>query len=204
MYNAYIGKDPEGTFFYNSVTPLVPSTTDNTTHYRISRIINPSDNKPCSWIQFYHESVSKCYAEFLAYDLDETVQGSGLDGWSSIGDWKPLQLGSATAEVLKYDDSSKMTITCPSVSAKATIQDASNYLDGVEVKVGGNLFFKKLSDLADGKFASWNNDRIVFYKDDWVGTDFVGYFIPYEGLPSSLGISANNTKIFEKVSWGSS
>ena len=41
--------------------------------------------------------------------------------------------------------------------------------------VDGNLYFKKLSDLSSGVYANYNDDRIVFYKDDWTGTDFVAY-----------------------------
>ena len=41
----------------------------------------------------------------------------------------------------------------------------------------GTLFFKKLADLTStkAKFASYNNDRIIFYEDDYTGKDFVAY-----------------------------
>ena len=39
------------------------------------------------------------------------------------------------------------------------------------------MFFKKLADVTStkAKFASYNNDRIVFYENDYTGRDFVAY-----------------------------
>ena len=39
------------------------------------------------------------------------------------------------------------------------------------------MYFKKLGDLNNtkGKFASYNDDRIVFYEDNNTGKDFVAY-----------------------------
>ncbi len=51
--------------------------------------------------------------------------------------------------------------------------------------VKGTLFFKKISDLSKGKYASYNNDRIVFYENDYTGKDFVAYVcfsLPYPSL----------------------
>lgn len=41
----------------------------------------------------------------------------------------------------------------------------------------GTLYFKKVADLnsTKGKYASYNNDRIVFYENDYTGKDFVAY-----------------------------
>ena len=43
--------------------------------------------------------------------------------------------------------------------------------------VKGTLHFKKLSDVNsnDGQYASYNDDRIVFYRSDTFGTTFVAY-----------------------------
>jgi hypothetical protein len=49
--------------------------------------------------------------------------------------------------------------------------------------VKGNLSFKRLNrnsqfdtgTLDNGKFASWNNDRVVFYFDDLNSKDFTAY-----------------------------
>jgi len=64
-------------------------------------------------------------------------------------------------------------------------------------------FFKKLADLTStkAKYASYNNDRIVFYENDYTGKDFVGYFIPFEGTTNTLGIAAANTVIISDVAW---
>jgi len=34
-------------------------------------------------------------------------------------------------------------------------------------EVNGNFFFKDINTINDGKFASYNDDRIVFYADNW-------------------------------------
>jgi hypothetical protein len=41
--------------------------------------------------------------------------------------------------------------------------------------VKGNLYFKDIAKLGDGIYASWNDDRVVFYHNDWVGTDSTAY-----------------------------
>lgn len=64
---------------------------------------------------------------------DETVRATGLDGYSSKGDWTPLSLGSATATILKYDDRTVMNLTAESIDMKATVKDTSGFLSKVEV-----------------------------------------------------------------------
>ncbi|KAF8262619.1 hypothetical protein EI94DRAFT_1743130 [Lactarius quietus] len=78
-----------------------------------------------------------------------------------------------------------------------------NYPGHFDVDVKGNLFFKKLVDLnsTKAKFASYNDDRIVWYEDDYTGRDFVAYFIPYEGTTKTLGVTAANTAIITDVAW---
>jgi hypothetical protein len=41
--------------------------------------------------------------------------------------------------------------------------------------VKGNLYFKDLATLGNGNYASWNDDRVVFYNDNWAGKDFTAY-----------------------------
>jgi len=108
------------------------------------------------------------------------------------GNWTDLNIGSANATVYKRTRESSITLTADSISTKGTLTLANN----VNVDVGeyfyafgniflstniqatdvkGTLFFKKISDLSKGKYASYNNDRIVFYENDYTGKDFVAY-----------------------------
>ncbi|KAG8918835.1 hypothetical protein FRC01_001626 [Tulasnella sp. 417] len=193
----FIGKDPQGLLYYNHADSFDP----RQVNFKCIRYINPADSKTCAWIKFYTDSEDHCHAEFLAYDPDETVQACGMDGWTSTGDWKDLDMGSATAFIRKYDDSQAVKITVSTVHKQAIITDSGNSLDGESVDVKGNLFFKDSKTISDGKFASYNNDRIVFYKDTGTSTDFTAYFIPYESSVNKLGIASASTTEFSNVVW---
>ncbi|KAG8947164.1 hypothetical protein FRC00_009262, partial [Tulasnella sp. 408] len=56
----YIGKDPEGTFYYSNIESLDGR---RTIKYKSYRIINPFDNKACCHIKFYTTSEEVCHAE---------------------------------------------------------------------------------------------------------------------------------------------
>lgn len=65
--------------------------------------------------------------------------------------------------------------------------------------VKGNLFFKNIRTLAKGVYASYNNDRIVFYENDYSGKDFVAYFIRsslYIAPPSGMVVEPNTQHPF--------
>jgi hypothetical protein len=113
------------------------------------------------------------------------------------GTWNDLDIGSANASVYKRTTESNITLTAGSISKKATITlpdsvaknfDVGEYMflfsqqhllpANIEAKdVKGTLYFKQIwkvtSDQA--RYASYNDDRIVFYQDDFTGRDFVAY-----------------------------
>jgi hypothetical protein len=127
-----------------------------------------------------------------------------MDGWTYSGAWKDLNIGCATASIRKYDDSKTITFTVGTIHKTATLVDSNGVLNGKSVsayfhvlsnilsraniqakEVNGNFFFKDINTINDGKFASYNDDRIVFYADNWAGTDFTGYVrlsSPYPSL----------------------
>ncbi|CAK5282724.1 unnamed protein product [Mycena citricolor] len=191
----YIGKDPEGTFYYNYADNF-----DRTgIKYKTYRYVNKIDNKTCAWIKFYTESENQCFAEFLGVDADESVRGCNMDAYEGTGSWKDMNLGAVTCFIRKYDDQSRITISCPAIKATATITDTNNVLRGKSVKVGGNLHFKDIDTVKRGRYASYNNDRIVFYESTAVSTDFTAFFVPYESAQSTLEVSSASTAEFSSI-----
>ena len=110
------------------------------------------------------------------------------------GNWNDLNIGSSNAAVYKRTTEANITLTADSISKKATItlpDSVSKSFDvggcifmqhlcsaNIQAKdVKGTLYFKKLSDVTSdlAKYASYNNDRIVFYQSDYSGKDFVAY-----------------------------
>ncbi|KAJ7745881.1 hypothetical protein DFH07DRAFT_942731 [Mycena maculata] len=201
----YIGTDPEGTLYYNDIHSLEPQA--KKVKYKVEKLTG--DKGPLLHIKFFHETEESCHAEFLAEDPAGIVSAAGMDGYQDEGNWFPLDICVATASVRKYDDESKITITIASINKTATITVPKGVLDHTPIEVKGNLSFKRLNgnsqfdtgSLGNGKFASWNNDRVVFYFDDLNSKDFTAYFIPLEFSEKTLGITTDKTYIFEDVTW---
>jgi hypothetical protein len=194
----YIGKDPEGTLFYNHADSFDSA---KTSKYKVDRYVNPFDSKVCAWIKFYHDKVESCHAEFLAYDPTETVKGCDMDGYTATGTWKDLVIGSATASIRKYDDETTMTVDVKVIKKQGTITDSQGVLKDQSVTVQGNLFFKDISQVSQGYYASYNNDRIVFYQSTYNSTDFTAYFVPFESSSTQLGIASSSTAEFSTITW---
>ena len=117
------------------------------------------------------------------------------------GKWTDLNIGSSNASVYKRTSESNITLTADAVSKKATMTLADSvskdfdvgeytilcsqqhllFVNSQSKDVKGTLFFKKLSDVtsAKAKYASYNNDRIVFYEHNNTGKDFVAYVCSY-------------------------
>jgi len=224
--------DPQGTFFYSSIKALSPD--DDKNHYKISRILNPIDNRPCALIEFYTDvnKPNDCYAKFLAYDPDETVKANDMEGWTHDGHWSPVELASVPAEISKEEGASEWTFTAKAVGVKGTTADSQKWLPDRKIAVRGNLWFQDLAKFKTSIYASYNNDRIVFfYPSDGAansgkevgdavesdenalgyenpGKTVLGYFLPFTGQYLSpndnLGITALDTKIFGDFFWKSS
>ncbi|KAF8637480.1 hypothetical protein AX16_010808 [Volvariella volvacea WC 439] len=120
------------------------------------------------------------FFQFIAEDSTGAVDAAGMDNYSYVGQWVSLVLGSSFAAVEK--ESRDGTITLASLS------------------VDGNLYFKDIAKLQFGKFANYNNDRIVTYENDYSGRDFIAYVCSLESSPETLGI-AGATQTFTGVSW---
>jgi hypothetical protein len=190
--NAYIGKDPEGLLYYDAASDMSGDAK--------AKVLKVTVNgKNYVHIKFYTSSESETYSEFIAEDPFATVDAAGLNGSVRDGNWTSLNIGTSNASIYKKTSEAKITLTADSISKKATM----NYSGHFDVDVKGTLFFKKYVDLTSTKarFASYNNDRIVFYENDYTGRDFVAYFIPFEGTTKTLGLAAVNTAIIPGVVW---
>jgi hypothetical protein len=115
-----------------------------------------------------------------------------MENWTHEGYWYDLQIASSTAFIRKMDDETKITITAGVAKKTATIpaehlkgKSISKYLsiytrekaptNAQPIDVGGILWFKDITKVQLGKFASYNDDRIVFYESDWNSKDFIAY-----------------------------
>ncbi|KAJ7762884.1 hypothetical protein B0H14DRAFT_3895582 [Mycena olivaceomarginata] len=191
--------DPEGTLYYNDLDSF--DTSGKNVKYTVLKVDQGAGAAPLVNIKFYHQTVEQCHAEFLAEDPTGSIDAMGMDGYTYQGSWSDLDICSATAMIRKYDDETTITVTVGTIHKTATITDTAGYLQGTSVDVKGNLYFKDLATLGNGTSASWNDDRVVFYNDNWPGTDFTAYFIPFKYSTNTLGIKDADTSIFTNVAW---
>ncbi|KAI9433535.1 hypothetical protein H4582DRAFT_986568 [Lactarius indigo] len=197
--NAYIGKDPDGIFYYDAVSDMVGSV-----KAKVLKVVE--NGTTYVRIKFYTSEESETYAEFIGEDPDKAVDATDMVSYTANGrdgNWTDIDSGSANVSIYKKTSEAKITLTAGAISQKVTLTLASTVNKYFDVDVKGTLHFKKLSDLTKGKFASYNDDRIVFYENDYSGKDFVGYFIPFEGSTKTLGITSANTIIISSVTWTS-
>ncbi|KAH9056717.1 hypothetical protein EDB87DRAFT_1187335 [Lactarius vividus] len=195
--NAYIGKDPDGIFHYDGVTDM-----EGSVKAKVLKVVE--NGTTYAHIKFYSSEESETYAEFIGEDPDNTIDATDMVSYTengTNGNWTDINAGAANASVYKKNAESKITITVDSISQKVILTLASSVNKHFDVDVKGTLHFKKISDLTKGKFASYNDDRIVFYENDYTGKDFVGYFIPFEGSTKTLGIQSVNTIIIDTIAW---
>lgn len=130
------------------------------------------------------------------------------------GNWVDLDIGSANATVFKRAAETSIKLTAGPILKEATLplDDASEvpgvgehicytlskvFLSAntqVVEDVRGTLYFKKISDLTsdEAKFASYNNDRIVFYGDDNSSKDFVAYVCSPLSYPPLFELSIDS------------
>lgn len=213
-YGVYIGTDPEGSFFYNDTLDL-----DQPTKFTVSQVNNPFDNQPCAKVEFWYrdEDSSSPYATFLANDPTTVVTKTGFNGFDSSKTkdpysddppkWIDLKLAQVSATVTKHSVGTKIVLATDVISKQATWTVDSDYFPrNTTVASHGTFSFKSLSKLnaSDAGYADYSGDRIVFYNGR-NATDYVAFFIPFEGYTSIQG--GNNSlgdvkdKEFTGVTW---
>jgi hypothetical protein len=115
-----------------------------------------------------------------------------MNGYTSSGQWNDLKITATPATVKKYDDKAEIYFTVDTIHLKATISDSkdvlkdksfgayflSNIFSRADIQakvVEGTFYFKDINTIKNGIYANYNNDRIVFYQNDYTGKDFTGY-----------------------------
>jgi len=193
----YIGKDPEGELFYNHKNDL---TGPSTFYYYAERLINPFDKKVLAHIIFYTSSKNQPVAEFLGEDPTEALMGASMDKYSHSGRWQTLAVMKVSATITKGAGSTTLNISVPTVGKSATVT-VSGTLQNRSIDVNGTMHIKNLSTFTSGVYASYNDDRIIFYQSSYSSTDFTAYFIPSDASATNLGVTSNSTTELNPVSW---
>jgi hypothetical protein len=122
------------------------------------------------------------------------VTVAGMNHYSSEGNWGELKMNTASASVKKDKDKRTITLIIDQNHITATITDKNNVLKGIKFgayfhtlsnifsradipakDVDGTFYYTDINDVKNGIYANYNNDRIVFYSNDYSGKDFTGY-----------------------------
>ncbi|KAH6885652.1 hypothetical protein BKA70DRAFT_115021 [Coprinopsis sp. MPI-PUGE-AT-0042] len=200
----YIGSDPDGFLYYNNTSDFKQPTT-----YTVAQVTNPADGKLCASVTFTftNDSGAAPFAVFLAYDPANVLGLTGFsNGYSSTtGSWNDLKLGQVTGSVTKTSTGTQITVTTDVIGKTAVIHNVASAFTGDTNPVNsrGTFSFKSIDNISQGAVASYNKDRLVFYTDI-NATDFVAYYIPFEGSnageieENSLG---NANTQFTDISW---
>ncbi|KAF8958720.1 hypothetical protein BDZ97DRAFT_2061581 [Flammula alnicola] len=198
----YIGKDPEGILFYNAIDDFKMTKHDGTpvTHHYTVLTSVVGDKTYCT-VEYRRDSDTDCYAKFLAEDSTGAVAGASMANYSSTGSWPKLILGSSIATVEKESANQTITIYADAIGKVGVWTAPSGVLNHKGFTVTGNLYFKNIGQVGNGIYANYNDDRIVFYQDDWTGTDFTAYFIPLESELETLNMEPASTQTFTGVAW---
>jgi len=211
--SVYIGTDPEGDFFYNDMNDFDIDKPGHQHTYKVEQV--QYKQKFYIVIEWFRDGSTTPYAKFAAVDNKKVATRSQMDGHtptnSSQCRWTQLKIGSAAATVEKKYNSKTITVDADVVSKKATwsIDDIlpdnsgstvkTSNLVGKDYKVKGVLYYKKLSELKGSKFVNYDDDRIIFYDNDYTGRDFNAYFIPLDIEAQALGTTT--AEYFRGVNW---
>jgi len=193
----YIGRDPEGVLHYNNAADLKRS---GTHYYHVTKTLVDGDTY-CQ-IEFrFGSSSGDPYAKFLAEDPTDAVNAAGMSNHSATGSWQRLSVSSTLATMKKTSSSQTLTVNLESDGKVGTWTLPSNVLKNVGFEIDGTFYYKKLSDIGKGIWANYNDDRVVFYENDWTGRDFTSFFIPLESNTSTLQAHPSSTLTLQNGSW---
>jgi len=133
-----------------------------------------------------------------------------MDRYASTqqGEWKANTTNNHVGAIIrKAGQSDTVSLDASgSIGKQATIagNEMTAYLKAASLDVAGTLFYKTLPILPNAKFVNYNNDRIVFYDNDYNGKDFNAFFFPFcqdDVAPKSLGIEQGKTVTLDSVKW---
>ncbi|KAF8961923.1 hypothetical protein BDZ97DRAFT_2026686 [Flammula alnicola] len=168
----------KGILFYDAIDDFKMTGHDGApvTHkYTVSHYV-ADDGKPYCKVEYRRDDDPDCYAKFLAEDPTGAVAGADMVNYSSMtGGWDKLELGSSIATVEKESANQKITIYANAIGKVGVWTAPSDVLKHKGFTVTGNLYFKDIAQVGNAIYVNYNDDRIVFYQDDWTGTNFTAY-----------------------------
>ncbi|KAF7370111.1 hypothetical protein MSAN_00641200 [Mycena sanguinolenta] len=203
---AYIGQDPAGYLHYNSKSDFEQDTNKQQNYF--VRLEVAKNGKTYAVIRFRKHPSAKSYAKFCASDKHRVTTAAEMNGHAGTGTWVTLKTGHCYATIEKNSGSSTVTVTPSSIGKVATWNAGSTIFSPSSFKVIGQLWYKEITELKNAIYANYNNDRVVFYQNDYTGRDFVAFFIPDEDeevdSPPTLGIESTKSTpaaTFTNVQW---
>ncbi|KAK7045059.1 hypothetical protein R3P38DRAFT_3347267 [Favolaschia claudopus] len=185
----------------SSTTTTFQTSSRTRTYHVMDDTVN---GKTYAVIEFRRNPNDKAYAKFYAPDNHRVASAADMGNLTSTGTWITLKSASCYTTIEKKSNSRTVTATLTSVDKVASWDAGSTSFTPNAFKVNGYLHYKRLNKLNDAKYANYNNDRIVFYENDWTGRDFVGFFIPMEDAAETLGIQSTRSTpalTFQNVTW---
>ncbi|KAJ7676934.1 hypothetical protein DFH06DRAFT_1466283 [Mycena polygramma] len=197
---AYIGRDPEGFIYYDHESDFQKNSNKNHI-YEIT--VDSMDGKTYAVVVFRHSQNAKPYAKFYAPDNHRVTRAADMENHRGSGNWIGREVTSSFTRIEKKANSRVVTATIAS-DVVGTWDAGSTHFSPNAFVVTGHTHYKGLRNLRNAKYANYNNDRVVFYENDWTGRDFVGFFIPMEEGAETLGIQSTKTTpavTFTNVNW---
>ncbi|KAJ7894239.1 hypothetical protein B0H14DRAFT_2683681 [Mycena olivaceomarginata] len=182
---AYIGKDPEGFLYYDKEADFEKDSGTKHTYHVSESTLN---GKTYAVIEFRHFANSTPYAKV------GLPPAADMGNHTSTGSWVTLKSASCYTTIKKSSNSRTVTMTLTSVDKVATWDVGSTNFIPSSFEVAGYLHYKRLGKLKDAIYANYNNDRVVFYENDWSGKD----------LLETLGITSTRSTpaaTFTNVKW---
>ncbi|KAJ7480583.1 hypothetical protein FB451DRAFT_1365067 [Mycena latifolia] len=199
----YIGRDPQGFLCYDKLEDFQHDTSAKHT-YHVSVAISSIDSRTYAVIEFRKSPGTTPYAKFYGADIHRVTTAADMGNHTNTGSWITLKTAWCYTTIEKQAYSRTVTVTLASVDKVATWDAGSASFNPSSFRVQGHLHYKRFNKLKDAKFANYNNDRVVFYENDYTGRDFVAFFIPREDATETLGIESTNATpalTFTNVAW---
>lgn len=173
--NMPFGRDPKGKLYYNSLKPNFNS--GNKAYYTVTRPEFGSIRNPefALVVELRREKSEKPYAKFIATlpkrvweNLPDDQFPAFKAGFTGVNqaEWKELDMGSASALLLSYDQSADVTITAQSLHKKLSFKFPD---EGGAIESWGYFIFRDSNKLKSGVnyIVDYTNSRVlVFEKQD--------------------------------------
>ncbi|KAJ6518508.1 hypothetical protein DFH09DRAFT_1194284 [Mycena vulgaris] len=162
---AYIDRDPEGFIDYDKESNFENSNKNH--RYEIA--VDTVGGRTYAVVVFRYSLNEKSYAKH------RVTRAAEMENHSGTGNWIDREVTSSYTRIEKKANSRVVTVTITS-DAAGTWDAGSTHFSPNSFVVTRHTHYKGLTDLRNAKYVNYD-DRIAFYKNDWTGRDFVGFFI---------------------------